>query len=78
MMGAVGVSFSPLGRAIARRIGGEERQSGTPADVVAELEGLREEIATLRQELDEVHNRLDFAERVLAQAKTRDALPGGR
>jgi hypothetical protein len=76
--GAVGMSYSPLGRAIARRIGGEP-----PADVKA----LREEVDALRAELadaverqaaqlEEAHSRLDFAERMLAQVRERGALPG--
>lgn len=73
-MGAVGVSFSPLARALARRLSGEAKSETHPA----ELDELREEIAALRAQLDEVHNRLDFAERMLAQAKARGALSGGQ
>jgi len=52
-----------------------------------EVELLRGEIDRLRNdiehpsrppELDDIQNRLDFAERVLAQMKARDALPGPR
>ena len=52
-----------------------------------EVELLRGEIDRLRTdvehtsrppELDDIQNRLDFAERVLAQVKARDALPGPR
>ena len=46
-----------------------------------EVEQLRAEVADLRArsaELDDVQNRLDFAERLLAQVKERNALPGGR
>ncbi len=52
-----------------------------------EVELLRGEIDRLRTdvehtsrppELDDIQNRLDFAERVLAQMKARDALPGPR
>jgi hypothetical protein len=52
-----------------------------------EVELLRGEIDRLRNdvehtsrppELDDIQNRLDFAERVLAQVKARDALPGPR
>jgi hypothetical protein len=79
-MGVVGFSFTPLGRALARRLGGEN-----PADVRA----LREEVDTLRQDLadtraemlrqlEDAHGRLDFAERLLAQVKERGALPGAR
>jgi hypothetical protein len=41
-------------------------------DAAARLEALESELGTLRQELGEVHERLDFAERLLAQhAPTR-------
>ena len=41
-------------------------------DAAARLEAVENEIGTLRQELGEVHERLDFAERLLAQhAPTR-------
>lgn len=76
MMGAVGVSFSPLGRAVGRRLAG-----GRDPDTQAEVEELRAEVAELRRELDDMHarlgqlddvqNRLDFAERLLAQVKAR-------
>jgi hypothetical protein len=36
-------------------------------DAAARLEAVESEIGTLRQELGEVHERLDFAERLLAQ-----------
>jgi hypothetical protein len=62
-------SYTPLGRALARRLSGagpelEER--------VAALEG---EADTARRELAEVHERLDFAERSLAQARELRRLP---
>ena len=41
-------------------------------DAAARLEAVENEMGTLRQELGEVHERLDFAERLLAQhASTR-------
>ena len=41
-------------------------------EATARLESLEAELGTLRQELGEVHERLDFAERLLAQhAPTR-------
>jgi regulator of replication initiation timing len=71
---------TPIGRAIARRIGG-----GAPdAGVIQEVQALRDEVAelrdeshALRRELTEAHERLDFAERMLAQARTKGALPAG-
>ena len=72
----------PIGRAIAKRIAG-------PVDRAAshDVQALRDEVDQLRAELesmqgrvgaqlDEIQERLDFAERMLAQARTRGALPG--
>jgi ubiquinone biosynthesis protein UbiJ len=67
VVGVLGVSFSPLGRALARRITGESR----PPRNDAEMDALQGEVAQLRRELDEVQNRLDFSERLLAQVKER-------
>jgi hypothetical protein len=36
-------------------------------EAAARLQGVETELETLRQELGEVHERLDFAERLLAQ-----------
>lgn len=72
----VGLSFSPIGRAIARRMGG--RDDGAETAALAEVDALREEVAAVRRELAEVQERLDFAERLLAQAREKGLLgPGG-
>lgn len=50
-------------------------------DLRDEVDQLRAEVADLKSragELDDVQNRLDFAERMLAQVKEKTALPGGR
>ena len=72
VLGLVGGVYSPIGRAIARRISGEVPQ-GRGADT-AEVDALSGDVAELRRELDEVQNRLDFAERLLAQVKERGLL----
>jgi hypothetical protein len=74
ILGLVGMSFSPMGRALARRIGGEAGALQGAQRDTAELEALHGEVADLRRELDEVQNRLDFTERLLAQAKERGLL----
>jgi Sec-independent protein translocase protein TatA len=61
--------------------------AGGLGELREEVEQLRAEVDRLRSdiervgrppEIDEIQNRLDFAERMLAQLKGRDALPGPR
>lgn len=64
--GLVAILRGPLGRAIARRIEGS-----APSSEV-ELEELQARVAALEgreSELLELHERLDFAERLLAQRR---------
>jgi hypothetical protein len=70
--GLVVFSFTRLGKALARRI--EGGMDGEMAERVARLEA---EQYRLQQELAETHERLDFAERVLARDSSRVQLPGG-
>jgi divalent metal cation (Fe/Co/Zn/Cd) transporter len=76
-MGFIGIT---LAKAFAQRISGG-------ATSPREVEALRDEVAQLRSEVDDLHqrlgdvdeiqNRLEFTERVVAQLKSRPALPGG-
>jgi hypothetical protein len=59
----------PIGVALARRIRGGTRPAEDSAHV-AEVEDLRGRLA-------EVEERLDFAERLLAQTREADQLHGG-
>jgi hypothetical protein len=45
--------------------------------LAGEMDALRDEVAGLRRELDEAQNRIDFTERLLAQARTQGKLPAG-
>jgi hypothetical protein len=56
---AVLLAFSPVGRAFADRIRGRGLIVPDP-EVIADLNQLREEVA-------ELHERLDFSERLLAE-----------
>jgi hypothetical protein len=66
---AIKVMFSPVGQALADRIRGRRDDAADPA-LVAEVDGLR-------SRLNEVEERLDFAERMLARAGQPDQIPGG-
>jgi len=46
-----------------------------PAEVTARLESLEQKVEGLHQELAETHERLDFAERLLSQARDERRLP---
>jgi len=64
------VAFSPIGRAIANAI---NRKSGVAA--LPELQGsvdeLADRVAGLQQQVSELAERQDFAERLLAQAREK-------
>ena len=74
---SVAMLFGPIGAAVARRIGG----SPEPGDAHMEIEEMRAlvttEVSDLRSQLAEVEERLDFAERLLAQPGPENQLPGG-
>jgi len=77
VFGSVGGVAMTLARAYAKRIAGGSARS-------KEVEALRDEIAQLGAEvdelrgrvtpIDEIQNRLDFTERLLAQVKERGQL----
>ncbi len=47
-----------------------------PADVSARLETLEQRVDGLQQELSETHERLDFTERLLSQARDERRIGG--
>ena len=90
MVAAIG-SLTIIG-AVARRLGGPRRgrlgfgahatvtdpgSQQAVAQLAGEVEALRDEVSGMRRELDEAQNRIDFTERLLAQAKTQGKLTGG-
>lgn len=62
--GAALVLRGPLGKAIAKRIGGEVPVAGGPAELPEELYA---ELDDLRARLGELEERQDFSERLLAR-----------
>jgi hypothetical protein len=68
--------------ALRNRLGvGEAGSPRALEELRDEVDQLRAEVADLRSragEMDDVQNRLDFAERMLAQVREKNALPGGR
>jgi hypothetical protein len=73
----LGVAFSPIARAIGHRImhGKAPRfPEGAEDPRVDDLSG---EVAALREQLETMHDRLDFTERLLAQARERGQLGPG-
>ena len=69
--GMVGiVAFSPIGRAIAERMRTKDGQLPPNEDV----EDLRAELQSVREQLSELAERQDFAERMLAQQRERGAI----
>ena len=68
--GLIAFSFTRLGKAVAKRIEG-----GGDSVMAERLSRLEIEQDRLRSELAEAHERLDYAERVIAR-ESRVQLPG--
>lgn len=64
------LAFSPIGRGLADRI---RRRGGASEPDPAVLE----ELARLREDVAELHERVDFTERLLAQRNEASRLPSG-
>lgn len=63
------LSISPVGRALADRLRGRVQAAQDP-ELLAEVDALRQEVA-------ELHERVDFAERVLLESHERKELGKG-
>jgi hypothetical protein len=64
------LSISPIGKAFADRIRAKTHELAPPdPQVLAELDELRTQVA-------ELHERVDFAERLLAERREAPQLPG--
>jgi hypothetical protein len=63
--GIIGLSFTPLGKAVTERI-----RHGVQPRLVESDPAVYEELDSLRQEVSERAERLDFAERLLAKGQS--------
>jgi hypothetical protein len=73
------ISISPVGRAIADRI--RQRGSAAAGDELTRLRdgqlAMFEEMERLREEVAELHEQVDFTERMLARGREERLPPGG-
>ncbi len=63
------VSYTPLGRALIERLRGRAGDS-PPPDMLDELVRLGDQMAEQDRRIEELHDRLDFAERLLARGSS--------
>ncbi|HUR95083.1 MAG TPA: hypothetical protein VMY76_10895 [Gemmatimonadales bacterium] len=64
------LSISPVGKAIAERIRGHGAQPVQDPELLAEVDALRAEVS-------ELHERVDFTERLLAQQREPGKIGAG-
>jgi Tfp pilus assembly protein PilO len=79
-MTAVGLGFSPIGRALAERIRGKAGSPGGEelrAEFGEQHELVLEEVRQVHREVAELAERVDFAERMLAQQREVPRLAPG-
>ncbi len=76
----IAMAFSPIGRAVADRIRGKSASAG--GDVRTQLaeqrEALDQELEAVRREVAELAERMDFAERLLAQNREGQRIGPGK
>lgn len=75
---ACAVILYPLIRAIGRRIEGRTGQDPALAGEVAQLRTRVAELEAMQHRVMELEERVDFAERLLAQGRSAERLPGGQ
>ena len=76
-IGMAKILTGPIGVALAGRLRGAAAGDAALASEVEDLRSRLGEVEELRGRLAEVEDRLDFAERLLAQAREADQLHGG-
>ena len=75
---AVALLFGPIGMAIGRRLWRARSRTDTSSEIEEIGRSMTAELDDLRRRLAEVEERLDFAERLLAQAHQRTSCAGER
>ena len=55
---------------------GRKAVAGTDPDLLAAVQALRDQVDSLQHQLAETQERVDFTERLLAQGKAPEQLPG--
>jgi len=71
--GALAIVFrGPIGQAIAAQLKGDSGE--VDGRVLAQLDEMTGEIQAMRDELGQLHERLDFTERLLTQQSSRAAI----
>jgi hypothetical protein len=78
MIGLTVILRGPLGQAIADRIRHGAGGTGSDRQLREEMDSLRLEVDELRGQLSDAHERIDFAERLLARRDEPAALPEQR
>jgi len=74
------LAISPIGRALAARIGGKKGHVDDD-EVSEEVKELRREVDEMRhlpEQLSELGERVDFLERLVAKQREAERLPPGR
>ena len=71
------VAYSPVARAIGNRILHGKLPPAGSRDDEQRVDHISEEVAAMRHNLNEALERIDFAERLLAQTRERQQLGGG-
>jgi hypothetical protein len=64
------VAIATWGAVKIARVQSNARAFGADPRITQRIDALEQEVGTLRQELSETHERLDFTERLLAQHRT--------
>ncbi len=67
----------PIGKAIGAQLRGDNLGSGVENRILGQLDEISQDMQSLRDEVAQLHERMDFAERLLTQGAKPPQLPGG-